>query len=299
MTWVIWPRYWLNSDAFVPGTDANLLRRTRPLLAVVVLLVLVGGYYGVRFWQHRGRAARQRATIAQCLKSPDPAVRMRGAEQAGASRSPELISRLHMACMGDEHDDAVRAVAVAALGMCDDPNQFAAVEFVVDVDASGPVRAAAWLAAARLDPRRAQELLERHADRTDAWDRLGQAQARLCAGDARDLAVILDAAASNDAVLARSAAEALGRWLRPVLDAAGRWPLTANPPAVGPWPRELVEELRQRCAALDMVAATLETRRALDRAVVARRMERRLATGREQIAAVLWGTPRDAEAEKD
>lgn len=275
------------SQAAPPKLSA-FFRERNVILALIAVALGFGLFYGVRFATTRIKRAKARAEINSLLKSPNKDDRRKAAQMAATCNDEDLFSRLRLAIMGDEPEPGVRAAAIEALGQTLARQYFEVVEFAVDLDSSGRVRAAGWLAAARLDRRRCEALLQQHADRADPWDRVGRAQARLYLGDVSELDVLFEYARDDNPELNRAACRALQRWLRPILDAAGCWPLGADPPINGPWSLELITELQARCRQIDLPRAALDTHRQLTRSAFARKMERRLASGRNQVTQLLF-----------
>lgn len=264
-------------------------QRARRIILTLTLAALGTGLIPItRLAMNRVQRAHERAALKAMLDSPDKDARRTATLRVPGQKDDDLLSQLRLKIMGDEPDPGVRAAAVEALGQTRSARFFEVVEFAVDLDDNGPVRAAAWLAAARLDPERFSTLLRQHADRTDAWDQVGRAQARLFLGDVSELDELFAHAQAADAELHRCAGQALQRWLRPVLDAVGRWPLTAAPPDGEAWPPALIAELRERCGEINLARAAMETREVLARSTLAHRMERRLANRRERMAQLLF-----------
>lgn len=272
--------------------DAMIPRGPFPPRRFVVVLTLASlgivALWGGRLALNRIQRAHERAELKSMLTSANKDTRRAAALLAPVQNDDDLLSRLRLMIMGDEPDADVRAAAVEAIGLTRSARFFEVAEFAVDLDESGPVRAAGWLATARLDPERFSALLRQHADRTDAWDQVGRAQARLFLGDVSELDWLFAHAQAADAELRRCACQALQRWLRPVLDAAGRWPLTAAPPNGEAWPPALIAELRKRCGEINLAQEAMETREVLARSTFAHRMERRLANRRERMAKLLF-----------
>ncbi|RMF82038.1 MAG: hypothetical protein D6744_06445, partial [Planctomycetota bacterium] len=188
------------------------------------------------------------------LRSDSPAERKRAAWKAIDSDDPRLLDIVRAGALGGETDDDVREAFVYALGKRRNAGFFEDIASVIRNDPSGYVRAAAWLAAARSDPRRTQALAADPALPDSDWDRLGRAQGLLAAGDASRVGELLDWAQRGDASQRVVAARALYKWLRPALDSVGRWPLGADVREGEVWPAEFIDELRRRCAQLDLQA---------------------------------------------
>jgi hypothetical protein len=124
----------------------------------------------------------------------------------------------------------------------------------------------------------------------DEWDRLGVAKGRMELGDFSATAGLFELAARGPQWPASLAAEAVQRWIAPLLDAVGRWPLAAveRPPAE--WPPELLDEIAARCVALDVERLADETRPYLldPEAQRLRSNVGKLASARSRVARLLF-----------
>ena len=163
-----------------------------------------------------------------------------------------------------------------------------AVEYAIDVDADGYARAAAWLAAARIDPEHFRTLAQTRAQQRRLWDRLGVAQGQLMLGDVQALNELLQWVRAGDASQRLVASRALFKWLRPLLAVAGRWPADSTVREGEAWPAEFVSEIERRCAELDLQAIADDTRRHAARTDSVRRSANRLARARDGLAGVLF-----------
>jgi len=232
--------------------------------------------------------ARLRQRLLAGLESPDREVRRQAAWTAAELRQTAIAPRLIEQLAGREPDEGVREAYVYALGRMGDPAYFDALTTVIRDDPSGYVRCAAWLAAARADPQRTRARLAVAPPPTDPWDRIGQAQARVATGDVSGFEELLYRAEHGEAPRREVAARALYKWLRPLLDAAGRWPLDANAREGEIWPEALTAELRQRCAELPLAQIAADTLQHAPRSEQFRRNVWRLTRARERLAAVLF-----------
>jgi len=233
-----------------------------------------------------GSQLRQRAELRLALRCDDPQTRKQAAwtiaDRADRALETDLIDRL-----GVEPRADVREALVYALGVLGDRRSFGVVEATLDSDPSGYVRAAAWLAAARIDPAQFRILARAAGRPEDAWDRVGVAQGWLSLGDVRGVEELLAVAGTGEAAQRHVACRALAKWLRPLLEAVGRWPLEAAQEQVRPWPPELVAEIRRRCAGLDMQALADQTRRWATEGARVRRLVNKLNRARDGLAAWL------------
>lgn len=263
----------------------------------VAFLATVGALVGAfaAFWYLAPFSPRQahqrRLEIRAALASPDPQTRKRAAWRTIAEPDPFTEVAMTQAVMGAESDADVREACVYALGRIGKPENFAAVEFAIDLDPTGLVRASAWVSATRIDPEHTRRLIE-SAKPGDKWDHLGVAHARLLLGDLSDVDALLTLALDDDWGIRCAAGAALQRGLRPYLEAVGRWPLEAQPATSEPWPAELVAEIRRRCAGLDLKALAIDTAPRIEEARRAKRGIEKVKTARERISAWLFSQPR-------
>jgi HEAT repeat protein len=235
------------------------------------------------------RGIYTRHKLLQQIRLPDTTQRKQAAWAAINYPSPELADVMIRGLLDHEPDADVREAYAYALGNLGDPRAIPALERAVDTDDSGYVRCSAWLAAVRLDADHFETLAAAGPRRDDPWDRLGMAQARLSIGDARDLGVIFEQARRRDETRRVIAGRALARWLKPALDAAGRWPLEIQPVSGQEWPREWVDEIERRCATIEIEVAARETHAQLAASAGVRRNIMRINGAREELIAFLFG----------
>ncbi|MEW6251545.1 MAG: hypothetical protein AB1716_12930, partial [Planctomycetota bacterium] len=133
----------------------------------------------------------------------------------------------------------------------------------------------------------AQRIADEHSAVDDPWDQLGRAELRLALGDVRGAPALLHWAAHGEADVRLIACRALHDSVGPVLEAVGRWPLTAERPAAAPWPAELVAEVSKRCAGLDLQSLADGLRQQLARSAPVRRDLARITGARERIARLI------------
>ncbi len=237
----------------------------------------------------RVRTAGAQDRLLRQMQSPDREQRKQAAWAAIERPAPALEEFMVRGVLGDEPDAGVREAYVYALGNLRDRRHFAAIETAIDTDRSGYVRAAAWLAAARVDPEHFGTLAATRSAPRDAWDRLGVAQGRLMLGDVRDTGELLQQARGGDASRGHIASRALERWLRPLLDAAGRWPADATVSGAQAWPPEFVDEIDRRCATLDLQALADDTHQHDQAAAGVRRYIMRIYGARKGLISLLFG----------
>jgi hypothetical protein len=257
-----------------------------PLVAAAVLSVLV-------LWQillsPRARDARVAARLERTLRSDDPETRKQAVWGTVARPDSALVTMMVQDALGAEPDADVREAYIYALGRLGDPRNFAVIESTIDRDPSGYVRAAAWLAAARCDPRHFRMLVETRTRPERPWDQIGVGQGWLELDDVRGVSDLLHWACAGDDVQREVAARALLKWLRPLLDSVGRWPADCDVEPGDPWPRELVDEIAARCARLDLQAIADDNARHHAQTYRLQRDVRRITGFRDGLAELLVG----------
>lgn len=232
------------------------------------------------------------------LRSDDSEARQRGAWQAAHEDTP-WAAHLLPSLLEKETVPAAREALVYALGRAGTAASFDALLDVARTDATPYVRHSAWLAAARVAPQQFATTADKLTPGPDAWDRIGWAQAWLEVGDARgvpDLLALLDSAQRDHALGARGA---VLRYVAPLLEMVGHWPLAAPSEAADEWTPAFVAELRARCAAVDL--AELARALATDRTRLTRVQHDvgRLHRARERIARLLFDVGGSIEEERD
>jgi len=206
-------------------------------------------------------------------------------ERTGVEASLAIRPRLET---GDELDPDVREAYVYALGRVGAAGFADTVETVARTDESGYVRAAAWLALARIDADRFRQLFASQAAPEDPWDQIGLAQGWAEHGDYRGLDELLHWAEHGDHSQRVVAARALLNSVAPVLEAVGRWPLEADPQPGEPWPAELVAEVDRRARGLNLESLATEVRSRFEATKRVRRNVSRLTGARERLAQLLF-----------
>jgi hypothetical protein len=257
--------------------------RTRLILWTIGLTVALAAATpltrGLVFW-------RERARVVNGLASADPAERKRAAwvvaDEKQAALAYAVARRLER-----EADADVRESLVYALGMCRRAEHFAPVQNLATGDPSGYVRAAAWLAMARIDPGRTVSMAREAVLRADEWDRLGAAQALLEAGRQDAVDELLRIAALGEEGQRLVACRALMRGVSPLLEACGRLPLETPLLTNSPWPPDFVGEYGSRCRALNLQSIAEDTRLRLIASAPERREILRITNARNRIAAFL------------
>ncbi len=245
------------------------------------------------WWSGLGPRAQREASRARALtalRSTDPNLRKRAGWQIADAPDPETETHVVMTLVeGSEPDPTVREAFVYALGQLGHARSAPHLEFVLDMESEGYVRAAAWLALARCAPdavhRRAAE--PPHTPQTD-WDRLGAAQALLFLGEPRELESLFMLAERGGEGERRVASRALQRSLRPLLESAGRWPLELAGPDTEPLPESWLPELARRAAETDLKLRARLDAPHREQARQLRSLVSRITSGRDRIARWLY-----------
>lgn len=235
------------------------------------------------------RNVRLTARLERKLLSEEPQARKEAAWATIERPDPALAAIMIRGVLGDEPDPDVREAYVYSLGKLSDPRHLAAIESAIDQDPSGCVRSAAWLAAARCDPQHFRTLAATRRQPERPWDQIGVAQGRLCLGDVRDVAKLLHWARAGDGSQRQVASRALFKWLRPLLDTAGRWPADCGVQVGQAWPPELVDEVERRCAGLNLQAVADDNSRHRESGDQVRRNVGRITRFRDGLAELLVG----------
>lgn len=256
-------------------------RRRRILFWVGATIVAVGlAWIGVVKFGPRAARERDRVALAARLQSSNPEVRKKAAWDSMRLGDPALELSLARHLTSGEPDDGVREAIAYSLGHATSGAAPPALSMAVDLDDSGFVRAAAWLALARTDEKRFTAAAELHADRDDLWDRLGIAQGRLWLGDTLGTATVFEAALKGDSLQHWVATRAIQRSIRPLLDAVGRWPLEQ---AADEWPPGSVERIQSACERVNLAALSKDCRAPLAAAQDVRQYVRKLASASDRI----------------
>lgn len=253
---------------------------------IAIVGLLVAGLVSASLWWVGGGARRHARRLA-LLESADAGARKQAAWSLVDDPDPELIALIGRRLLGPERSADVRESFVWTLGSLHDPRSFPAIEEALDVERDGYVRAAAWLAAARADGARFEHLAEQQPP-ASLWDRIGIAQGRLALGNVADVGLLLDVAATGSDQQRYVAGRALHKWLRPLLETAGRWPLDEGGSAAGAWPAEFVALVARRCAELDLPAIAADNRRFAAALARLHRDVARITNARNDLAGLLF-----------
>ena len=262
-------------------TGPGARRRRNIAVAVAATVVILISLWGARVWKGE-------SSVLDALNSHDAAARKQAAwrvSQGGYPKAAALIRNL--LADGNVVDSDVREAHVYALGQLADANDFELFSELLTRDKSGYVRQSAWLSAARCDPAGCRAVLESIAAPSDVWDRIGRAKARLQLRDTHGIHELLRFAAEGDSNQRVVCGRALYASLAPALTALGRWPLEAAVNADGSWPRELVDEVGRRCAAVDLHTLMNQMWAHVERSQDVIRSKARLTGARDRIARFL------------
>ena len=267
-----------------PGSDGQRPRCAR--LAAVGVAGIVIASVALAFLMRQPAAE---SDVLLWLRSADPSQRQLGAWLAADRRDSagaEFIAR--QLSENAEPVADVRASYAQTLGSFGNPEHFALVAELASADPSGAVRQAAWVAAARIDPAGFEELAESYAGVNDAWTEIGLALGHLHAGDVGDVPALLHLARDGEEPLRLLACTGLSQELVPLLEAAGRWPLTADVRDGQLWPPELVAEIERCCASLDLQDIADRVRLHREAARLLERDALRMTSARNWIARLLF-----------
>ena len=242
------------------------------MLTVVALAVSV--VVAVVIVRQAGADGHLRKVLATGDADSRRAVLWRVADHGRVALTPSVARLLATDASRD-----VREAAAYCLGRLASSAAGPPLSAALDNESSGFVRQAIWLALARADApafrQRAAASASQLATERDHsadqdpnadWDELGVIQGRMELGDYRDLERLFALAASADAWPRQLACRAVQRWVAPLMDAAGCWPLAAEDGPPHEWPPELLAEIRRRALTLRMQPLADDCRRHLARA---------------------------------
>jgi hypothetical protein len=234
----------------------------------------------------RGHDDRKAMTM---LRSSDIEQRKRGAWFAADFDSRRGMTYVRTQIQ-EKHEDspAVREAYVFALGQSGADPDFDTLLHVAQDDPSGYVRQAALTAAARLRPARLRSALSGMRFEDD-WGEIGQARALLWTADSSKLKTLFDFARRGDHDQKVVSSHTLDRIIRPVLEAAGRWPIAFDPRPDTAWSNEWLDEIEKRAARLDLDATIRETWDQHQRARDVIRNQAKLNHSRDRVARMLFG----------
>lgn len=273
----------MNSDCTTNARHTGTNARRRILVPAIITVVILAA----TLWF--GRVLTHENSVLNALRSTDAATRKQAAWRVAGGGYPKAASLLRRLLSDRRIAEAdVRESHVYALGQLGDARDFDLLSGLLVNDQSGFVRQAAWLAAARADPGRCLALLASAPMSTEAWDRIGSAQARLQLRDTRAVDELLHLAAEGDTGQRAVAGRILYRTLAPAMTAVGRWPLDATVNPDGSWPHELVDQVERRLRFLDPHSLMNDTWVHVQRSDRIIRAKARLAGARDRIAGILF-----------
>jgi hypothetical protein len=262
--------------------------RSRAALVVVAVTIVVG--VPLLLILLTSRSAPFDAELVRLLNAGSTEQRKQAAwrvaeERAGVEASLAIRPRLET---GEEPDPDVREAYVYVLGRVGAAGFTDTVETVARTDESGYVRAAAWLALARLDADCFRQLVALQAAPEDPWDQIGVAQGWAEHGDYRGLSELLHWAGQGDHSQRVVAGRALLNSVAPLLEAVGRWPLDAEVQPGEPWSPELISEVARRIQGLELESLAREVWKRFEATRHVRRNVARLTGARERLARLLF-----------
>jgi len=234
------------------------------------------------------REGAVRRRLLRQIRSPSPELRKQAAWSSIERPFAELEALMVRGLLGDEPEAGVREAYVYSLGNIGAKRHFAAVEQVLDRDTSGYVRCAAWLAAARIDPDHFRMLAATRNETGDPWDGLGVAQAALSVGDIKGLDVLFSQARCRNDSRQTAAAQALRKWLIPLLDATGRAPLDAQTLDGQAWLPEQIDEIERRACSLGSQAVADDVHKWIKRSAQTHRTVNRINGVRRGLIKLLF-----------
>lgn len=235
----------------------------------------------------------RRARLMARLKSSDPQERMQAAWSVAEFPDPDVLATLAQHVMGDEGDDEVREAFIYSLGRSGDRAFLPAVRYATEAHETGPGRTAAWLAMARIDPDEFRAKAPQGGSVGDTWDLIAIAQGRLALGELTSVGVLLRYAVDGDEGQRFVCTQSLWKGLRPLLEAAGRWPIEPILHEGETWPVDFAREVEKRAAELDLPAIQTDTRRHLAATTSLRQTVRRLNTARVRATRWLYSDAED------
>lgn len=264
----------------------DLARRTRRrVLRAVAVLLIAGPILYVAIFA----IARQQFQAAnrRTLLNADGEAAKRAAWWVADGKKTHYAATIREALSRKDITDDYRESLVYTLGRLGDQPATPLLRSVLATSANGFVRQSAWLALARIDPNSFYAALREQPERDD-WDRLGIAQARVHLAENEGVDSLLRLARTDDINLRQIACRSLARMVRPDLDAAGRWPVIFDPRPGEIWTDEQIDLVAGRVASVDVAAVRADTLKHAEAAQGVRKNVRRVASGRDHIARVLF-----------
>src|SRR5262249_36597136 len=104
----------------------------------------------------------------------------------------------------------------------------------------------------------------------------------------RDVGTLLDLAAQGDDDQRAFASQAMVKFLRPLLESAGDWPIDARVENGQAWPPALVQDITERAARQDLATLAREAGLCRERTEGLRSTLRRIAGARDRLSRWLY-----------
>lgn len=199
----------------------------------------------------------------------------------------------------DISDDFLESL-IYTLGRLGDQDSVPALQEQLRTARGGFVRQATWLALARCDTAAFRAAVESAGSASD-WDSLGIALGRLHLGEQSAVHELARWARVDNVEIKMIASRSLARMARPLLETAGCWPADFDPQPRDVWPIERVDQVEQRAAEVDLARIKADGAQHQEANRWVRKNVRRLASGRDWIARVLFwrGRATDVTARLD
>ncbi len=268
------------------GQPSHIVRRVLGGTVLLALaMVLLRGGLGV--WDNApGRVALR---VERLLADRDAAQRKEGAWLAAGAGAREVTQRLCAGVGGGEAEPDVREAYAYALGRIGAPQTSTSLRTAAERDESGYVRQAAWLALARVDAHEFQRAssVER-AEGGDAWDNIGIAEGGFELGDYSGFAGLMQSATAGTDWQRDVARHAIRRWIGPLLDTVGQWPIDADACDASEWSAATLKEIADRAARVDLSAIAAENRPHFEKSRRVQAYRGKLAKASQRIARVLF-----------
>jgi HEAT repeat protein len=242
----------------------------------------------IAIWVTLEQLDDREASIDVWLNASTAEFRKRAAWRIAGEDARGYVDEL-VAALPRERDDGAREAYIYALGHVGNPTHAPIIEQVLETEADGFVRQAAWLALARLAPERFIALRGQAGMVRDRWDRLGIAIARIDRGNFSALSTLLEIAEDPDISRRYIARRAIEKYVQPWMEIAGRWPLEAATQPIEQWTPATLAEIRRRAAEIAISDVVVEVAAALEHAEPMRTSLRRMTRTRDWMAGLLFG----------
>ncbi len=282
-----------NQPPALPAAAAP--RRGRSASFAFALLALtLAGYWGTTEVMRFVNRQRFLAT----LRTADGESAKRAAWWVADANRTKFAPQVREALARPDISADYREALVYTLGKLRDADAIPPLRALLAGEGSGVVRQAAWLALARIEP---QAFLTTAGDaslRRSEWDELGIAVGRVAAGDWAGLRDVLQWAQTGDVDQRQIACRTLDRVVKPLLEAAGRWPVDFRPKAGEVWETARVAEIARRTSEVDLAKVALDGAQHEKRREGVEKNVRRLASGRAYLAWFLVGSDESRERER-